>query len=64
MGSVYKMIDKLCPNNCNECAVCKEFAVVFENLQDAYFFSPNKDKNQPVKWKVFLKVEISLKNLE
>ena len=64
MGSVYKMIDKLCPNNCNECTVCKEFAVVFENLQDAYFFSPNKDKNKPVKWKVFLKVEINLKNLE
>ena len=42
-----------CPDHSDECSVCKEFALVFENLQDAYFFSPNKDKHQPVMWKVF-----------
>ena len=42
-----------CPDHSDKCSVCKEFALVFENLQDAYFFSPNKDKHQPVMWKVF-----------
>ena len=42
-----------CPDHSDECSVCKEFALVFENLQDAYFFSPNKHKHQPVMWKVF-----------
>ena len=45
--------ETFCPDHCDECSVCKEFALVFENLQDAYFFWPNKDKHQPVIWKVF-----------
>lgn len=42
-----------CPEKYDDCDVCKELAVVFENLQDAYFFSPNKNKHQPVMWRVF-----------
>ena len=40
------------PNKCNKCAVCKGFAKVFDELQDAYFFKPNKRKHQRVIWKV------------
>ena len=28
---------------------------VFENLQDAYFFTPNKNKHQSVFWRFFSK---------
>ena len=44
--------ETFCCDHCDECSVCKEFAHVFENLQEAYLFLPNKDKHQPVMWKV------------
>ena len=50
---MYKKTEKFfCRDHCDECSVCKEFALVFENFQDANFFLPNKDKDQRVMWKV------------
>ena len=43
----------LCPKKCAECAVCKLVATVFENLQESYFFYPNKYNLQPVLWRIF-----------
>ena len=44
-----------CPEKCDEFEVCKVLNEVFENLQDAYFFTSNKNKHQPILWRVFLK---------
>ena len=44
-----------CPERCDDCEVCKVLNEVFENLQDAYFFTPNKNKHQPVFWRFFSK---------
>ena len=45
----------VCPEKCDQCDVCKGLAELFENLQDAYFFTPNKQNHQPVLWKVYFK---------
>ena len=44
------------PDKCDKCNICKDFVVVLEYLQDAYFFLPNKNNHQPVLWRVFFKV--------
>ena len=44
-----------CPEKCDEFEVCKVLNEVFENLQDAYFFTPNKNKHEPILWRVFFK---------
>ena len=43
------------PERCDDYKVCKVLNEVFENLQDAYFFTPKKNKHQPSFWRVFLK---------
>ena len=43
----------LCPKKCAECAVWKLVATVFENIQDSYFFYPNKYNLQPALWRIF-----------
>ena len=45
--------ESFCPEHCDKCSVCDEYALVFENLLGSYCFSPNKDKHQPVMWKIF-----------
>ena len=42
-----------CPEKCAEYAICKLVAMVFENLQDSYFFYLNKYNFQPVLWRDF-----------
>ena len=37
-----------CPEKCDYCKVCNVLKELFENLQDAYFFTPNKNKHQPI----------------
>ena len=44
-----------CPEKCDECEVCKAVIEVLENLQDAYLFTLNKNKHQPILWRVFFK---------
>ena len=44
-----------CPEECDECKVCKVVIEVFENLQVAYVFTPNKNKHQPILWRAFFK---------
>ena len=44
-----------CPEKCDECEVCKAVIEVLENLQDAYLFTLNKNKHQPILWSVFFK---------
>ena len=45
--------ESFCPEHCDKCSVCDEYAFVFENLLDSFFFSSNKDRHQLVMWKVF-----------
>ena len=33
--------DTFCPEKCDQCDICEEFAEVFEHLKDAYFFQMN-----------------------
>ena len=47
--------EPFCPGRCGKCDICKEFNIIFENLQDAYFFSPSKYDKQLVLWNVFFK---------
>ena len=47
--------ESFCPEHCDKCSVCDEYAIVFENLLGSYFVSPNKAKHQPVMWKIFFK---------
>ena len=50
-----------CPSSCKQCKIFQEVSHKFSELQDAYFFNPNKrvrcsSENipyQPVAWRIF-----------
>ena len=49
----------LCPRDCRNCFACKEFLLIYTELQESYFFCANVSSSghmnpyQPVKWRIF-----------
>ena len=43
-----------CTEHCDNCNICHDFLEIFQELQDSYFFSPRKDMDQRIAWRVFL----------
>ena len=69
LGKYYHCVlndqEVFCPEKCAEYAIFKLVVMVFENLQDSYFFYLNKYNFLPVLWRVFfMKMEINLTNLD
>ena len=45
--------EAFCPGRCGKRDICKNFNIILETLQDAYFDPRNKYNHQPVLWKAF-----------
>ena len=43
----------LCPKDCGNCFACKEFSLIYIELQESYFFRANVSPYKPVKWRIF-----------
>ena len=52
------------PDKCDKCNICKDFVVVLEYLQDAYFFCQTKIIISRFCGEYFSKLEINFVNLE